>query len=55
MYGEAVLTNCEKCTKTQKEWLKKTIKWYAQNDIEKLLQTIAKAGEDMKQKALINN
>ena len=49
MFGEAVITNCEKCTETQKEWLKKIVKWYAKNQIEKLLQKLERAAKNMKQ------
>ncbi|XP_012055449.1 PREDICTED: uncharacterized protein LOC105618523 [Atta cephalotes] len=50
MFGEAVLTNCEKCNETQKEMLKKVIKWYAKYKPEILLEKLVKAGKDMKQR-----
>ncbi|KAG5319916.1 PEB3 protein, partial [Acromyrmex heyeri] len=45
MFGEALLTKCEKCSETQEEWVEKIIKWYAQNDTKALLEIIAKARE----------
>jgi len=50
MFGEAVLTNCEKCNETQKEMLKKVIKWYANYKPDLLLEKLVKAGKDIKQR-----
>ncbi|XP_018358673.1 PREDICTED: putative odorant-binding protein A10 [Trachymyrmex cornetzi] len=47
LYGEALLTNCKKCTETQKGWMEKIIKWYAKYDTETLFQQIAKAAINM--------